>query len=80
MLRVDGASFHRRYLSPCNLPGGWEYSRSMAIIHEIVEGLRDKDGPNFLVVVLWAGTALALGLVTALVVLSSVGGYLLPRS
>jgi hypothetical protein len=52
----------------------------MAIIHEIVEGLRDKDGPNFLVVVLWAGTALALGLVTALVVLSSVGGYLLPRS
>jgi len=52
----------------------------MAIIHEIVEGLRDKDGPNFLVVVLWAGTALAVGLVTALALLSVVAVHLLPRS
>ena len=52
----------------------------MSIIQEIVEGLKDKEGPNFLVVLLWAGGALALGLLTALVFLSVAGVHLLPQS
>lgn len=53
---------------------------SMSIFHEIVEGIKDKEGPNFLVVLLWAGAALAAGLITAVVLLSVVGLHLIPQS
>lgn len=52
----------------------------MSIFHEIAEGLKDKEGPNFLVVLLWAGAALAAGLITAVVLLSVVGLHLIPQS
>ncbi|MEO6983427.1 MAG: hypothetical protein ABI072_09970 [Edaphobacter sp.] len=51
----------------------------MSIFQEIVEGLKE-DGPNFLVVVLWAATALAVGLITAAVLLSVAGPHLIPQS